>query len=178
VVQDSWDSGQALGFSSGRAVFSNGLTSTADLAAPLPKDLGKVQVKDGFVTYFDGLSTRTAPLPNYGGDTTLPGRFTNQVVVDAAGNILLQNAQPGTIGNTAQSLPFLEGPASLGLDMALSKRIRLREGTTFTIRADAINVLNTPQWGNPNTDINSANFGRITSAAGSRTVTINARIDF
>ena len=62
--------------------------------------------------------------------------------------------------------------------MALSKRIQIAEKKTFTIRADAINILNTPQWGDPNTDINSANFGRITNASGERTFTINARIDF
>jgi hypothetical protein len=49
---------------------------------------------------------------------------------------------------------------------------------SFTIRADAINLLNTPQWGDPNTNINAANFGRITTAGGARTFTINARVDF
>jgi hypothetical protein len=39
-------------------------------------------------------------------------------------------------------------------------------------------VLNRPIWDNPNTDINSSSFGRITGAAGTRTITINARIDF
>jgi len=174
----SWNSGAPLGFSSGRSTFSNSLTNTADLVGALPENLGKVRVANGFVEYFPGLSTQIAPLPNYGGDTSLPGRFTNQVVVDSAGNILLLNARPGTTGNTPSTLPSLEGPASLGLDVALTKRIQLREKTTFTIRADAVNVLNTPQWGDPNTDINSTSFGRITSAGGSRTVTINARIDF
>ena len=43
---------------------------------------------------------------------------------------------------------------------------------------DAVNVLNRPTWDNPTTDINSASFGRITGAGGTRTITINARIDF
>jgi len=46
------------------------------------------------------------------------------------------------------------------------------------MRADVVNILNTPQWANPNMDINSGSFGRITSATGTRTVTLNARIDF
>src|SRR5262249_48780543 len=124
------------------------------------------------------LSTRPAPLPNFGGDATLPSRFSNQVVVDKSGNIILQNPAPGTTGNTAQDLPGLLGPSNLGLDMSLSKRIQVGEGKSFTIRADAINFLNKPQWGNPNMDINSSSFGRITSATGSRSVTINARVDF
>jgi hypothetical protein len=117
-------------------------------------------------------------LPNYGGDTTLPGRFTNQVVVDGANNIVLQNPQPGTTGNTALNLPGVKGPGTLGLDMALSKKVRIRENTTFTLRADAINILNKPQWGLPDTNINSTSFGRITTATGSRTILINARVDF
>jgi hypothetical protein len=50
--------------------------------------------------------------------------------------------------------------------------------TTLTFRADAINFLNTPQWGLPNTNINSTTFGRITTATGSRMVLLNARVDF
>src|SRR5262249_39565695 len=130
-----------------------------------------------FVEFFEGLSTQRASVPNFGGNSTVAGRFTNQVVVDKAGNVILQNPQPGTAGNLGLAFPGIEGPSHLGLDMALQKRTRLRETTMFTIRADAVNVLNRPIWGNPNTDINSAVFGRITSATGSRTITINARID-
>jgi hypothetical protein len=42
--------------------------------------------------------------------------------------------------------------------------------------------LNKPIFDNPNTDINSTSFGRITqhplNATGARQITINARIDF
>jgi hypothetical protein len=174
----SWNSGAPLGFTTSRATLSNGLTNTADPVGELSKGLGKAVKRTGFVEYFSGLSVKTAGLPDYGGDTSLPGRFTNQVVLDQAGQVILQNARPGTAGSLGQTLPFLSGPGSLGLDMALSKRIRVAERKTFTIRADAINILNTPQWDNPNTDINSSNFGRITAAGGSRTITINARVDF
>jgi len=171
-------SGAPLGFSSTRSTVSNRASQTADLVGRLPQGLGKVKVGNGRVEYLEGLSTRVAPLPNFGGDATLPDRFTNQVVVDANGNIILQNPVPGRPGNTSSTLSVLEGPGSLRLDMALTKKVQIREGTTFTLRVDAINALNTPQWDNPNTDINSANFGRITGADGARTVTINARIDF
>jgi hypothetical protein len=170
--------GAPLDFSSTRSTVSSRSSNTADLAGVLPKNLGKVKVGDGRVEYFEGLSTQRAPLPNYGGDTTLPGRFTNQVVVDSAGNIVLQNPSPGAPGNMAENLSRLKGPPTLSFDMAVTKRIQIREGTAFTLRVDAINALNSPQWNNPETDINSANFGRITGASGSRTVTINARIDF
>jgi hypothetical protein len=64
--------------------------------------------------------------------------------------------------------------------MALSKRVQIGETMSFTLRADAINVLNTPQWDDPETGINSGEFGRITDVddGSTRTFTINARIDF
>ena len=175
----SWNSGDPLEFiSTRRTLASRANSNTADLVGSLPKDAGNVRVQNGFVEYFENLRTQRGPLPNFGGDAALPGRFSNQVVVDSAGNIILQNPQPGTTGNTALNLAGIQGPGSLGLDLSLSKSVKIGEGRNFTVRADAINALNKPQWGNPNTDINSASFGRITTATGARTFTINARVDF
>jgi hypothetical protein len=175
----SWTTGAPLEFESTRRTIGNRANdNTADLVGSLPDDLGQVLVGNGFVEYFKGLSTTRAPQPSFGGNTFVTGRFTNQVVVDQAGNIVLQNPIPGTTGNTALNLGRLEGPSRMNFDVALSKRVRLTERTNFSLRVDAINILNTPQWGNPETDINSAEFGRITTATGSRTVTVNARIDF
>ncbi len=175
----SWTSGNPQTFSSNRNTLGiRANSNTADLVGALPTGMGKVEVRDGYIEYLSGLTTALAPVPAFGGSTTLPGRFTNQVVKDASGNIVLQNPEPGKTGATAVNLPWLSGPGSLGLDMAVSKQVQIDETKSFTIRADLINFLNTPQWGDPNTDINSANFGRITTATGSRSVTINARIDF
>jgi hypothetical protein len=161
----SWNSGQPLSFTSSRRTLdSRANINTPDLVGVLPDNLGKVRkAPEGFVEFLEGLSTRRADEPNFGGNTTLRGRFTNQVVIDKALGL---------------SLSGLEGPSRLGLDMALQKRTRIGEGKTFIIRADAVNVLNRPIWNNPNTDINAGTFGRITGASGSRTVTINARVDF
>jgi len=175
----NWTSGPPLTFESALDTLNaRSDTNTPDLVGALPK--GEVTVRDGFVEYFPGLTVRRAPLPDFGGNATLAGQFTNNVVVDGAGNIIMQQPAPGTTGNMALNLSKVEGPSRLGFDAALSKRFRIDETKTFTIRADAINVLNTPQWDNPETDINSAEFGRITNtrANTTRTFTINARIDF
>ena len=66
----------------------------------------------------------------------------------------------------------------ISVDMALLKRVRIGESKTFTVRADGVNILNRPIWGNPNTNINSTTFGRITTATGNRTIAFNARVDF
>jgi hypothetical protein len=46
------------------------------------------------------------------------------------------------------------------------------------LRADAINLTNSPQFGTPNGDINSLSFGRITSAEGERLVVVGLRLYF
>jgi hypothetical protein len=96
------------------------------------------------------------------------------------------NPNPGTTGNTAVNLPILRGPSLMGFNASASKVVKVTERYTVTLRADAVNVTNTPQWGySPtsgllgiNTNINSTSFGRITSAAGNRMITFYARFDF
>lgn len=179
----SWVSGIPLSFTPGtggttiNSLNFRGL-NTADLVGRVPDNLAQVEKGNGFVQYFPGLTTQRAPTPNFGGDASLPGRFTNQEVVDSSGNVILQDPEPGKTGNTALYLPWARGPGQLSLNAALSKAFTVREGKTITLRADAINFLNKPQWGLPNTDINSASFGRITTATGTRTITFNARFDF
>jgi hypothetical protein len=181
----NWATGSPIGFNAGNGansatVFRQTLgaqnsVNTADLVGTLG-DFGKVKKGNGFVEYFENFKTRVGPLPDFGGNTTVAGRFTNQVVVDSANNIVLQNPGPGTTGNTSQR--WFEGPANFRMDAALQKKFIIDEARSFTIRADAVNVLNRPVWGNPNTDINSNSFGRITTATGARTVTVSARVDF
>ena len=74
----------------------------------------------------------------------------------------------------------------MGFNASASKAFRIRERYTVTLRADAVNITNTPQWGYSttsgalgiNTNIDSTSFGRITSAAGNRLITFYARFDF
>lgn len=150
---------------------------TVNLLSPLQKSFGNAQVGNGFVQYFSGLSTTASSSAPFGSDPdNIKVRNTNQIVVDSSGNTVFANPAPGTVGNAG--IAYLSGPGQFGLDMALMKRVQLNEGLSFTLRADAVNILNKPQWGNPNMNINSSSFGRITSASGARAITINARVDF
>jgi hypothetical protein len=55
----------------------------------------------------------------------------------------------------------------------------IAESKEFSLRIDAVNVLNHPTWANPNTNIDNTPFGRITNTVGTpRTTTFNARGDF
>ena len=175
----TWQSGAPLTFTANNTLNQYG-TATAQLVGALPANYEQVVKGNGFVTYFPTLSTQTAPLPNFGTGsdaTTLAGRFTSQIVVGPNGPVLA-NAAPGTTGNTAVNLPEARGPGLFSFNGAASKVFRIRERYTMTLRADVINLLNKPQWGNPTTNINSTSFGRITTATGNRTVTLNARVDF
>ena len=171
-------SGAPLSFTSALGTYSFRTTNSADLVGTLPKELGKVEKGNGFVEYFSGLARRDAPSP-FAAGSVLAGRFTNQVIVDQSGNIVLQNPAPGTAGNTALNLPTVRGPGSMDMSMTMTKRIRIDESKDFTLRVDAVNVLNHPVFANPNTNINNNAFGRITNTVGTpRTITFNARVDF
>src|SRR5262249_25550171 len=127
------------------------------------------------------LSTQKAAYPTFGADTaTLQGVFTNQVLVDANKNVIMQNPSPGAVGTMTGNSGIIRGPGMLSFNGAITKTVRITEGKTFTLRADVVNLLNKPQWGNPNTNINGSTFGRITTVVGNvqRLVTLNARIDF
>ena len=152
--------------------------NTYDQVGPAPQ--GQLVKGNNYVTFFPTLTTQRAPLPSFGGDVSLPGVFTNQIVVDSSGKTVFQNADPGRVGNMTSYAANVRGPGMLTFNAALTKSIRITEGTSFTLRIDAVNVLNKPQWGNPNVNVNGATFGRITTVVGNqqRLITLNARIDF
>jgi hypothetical protein len=74
----------------------------------MPK--GQTVQGNGYVSYWDTLKTAPAPLPNFGtlaGETSnvLAGVYTNQVLQDASGNTILQNATPGILGTMSANSP-------------------------------------------------------------------------
>jgi len=176
----NWTSGSPLSFTGVNTLY-NSTTNTAVQVGPMPT--GQVVKGKDYVSYWDTLKTAPAPVPNFGtlaGETgnVLAGVYTNQVLQDASGNTILQNATPGILGTMAANSPTIKGPGQFYMNGALQKQFKIGEGKSFAIRADAVNILNRPVWGNPSTNFNGANFGRITTAGGNRTVTLEARIDF
>ncbi len=157
--------------------FNQHLDNTATLVGNLPKNTGYVKRTDNGVVYFDDL--KQVPDPMIGNLTSsqlLNTRSTLKAVTDASGAIIAVNPTPGKLGSISQT--YLEGPGEFRLDVNLFKKIPLREGKELVIRADAVNVLNSPVFGAPVVDINSTSFGRINSAAGNRVVLLSARVNF
>jgi hypothetical protein len=77
-----------------------------------------------------------------------------------------QQNYPGAVfGNLARN--SFRGPGYFDADLSLYKDIKVKEAMTFTIGANAFNVLNHPNFLNPNANVaDTATFGSITSTAG------------
>ncbi len=80
----------------------------------------------------------------------------------------------GTARVSTQRAPGFEQ-----VDSSLFKDFHITEGQTVGFRADAFNVMNLVSYGNPNSSVNSSNFGQITSSKnGPRTIQFAAHYSF
>ena len=70
------------------------------------------------------------------------------------------------------------GPASSSLHTTLAKNFPIGGDRRLQVRLDAFNVLNRKNYNNPNTNIISPDFGRISGAGGERSVQIGGRLTF
>jgi hypothetical protein len=105
---------------------------------------------------------------------------------DGTGNsglIVLQNPQPGTRGNLGQNV--LRVLPVWRFDANIAKAFRITETKSLQFRADAFNVLNHPQPGNPNLSINpnlisgaAVPWGQITTKTGNRVFQGQLRLQF
>ena len=109
------------------------------------------------------LTTTSVTWNNVATTTNSSGLVTNQAC-DAS------NSSPAfrqRIGFTSQSnSPYLKMriPLKPLMDVSVFKRFIIAEGTSFEIRGEFFNVMNTPEWGGPNTGLGAANFGSAASA--------------
>jgi hypothetical protein len=103
-------------------------------------------------------------------------RSTLKAITDASGKLIALNPSVGSPGSMSQT--YLEGPAEFEFNLNLQKSFSLPNGRELVLEGTAFNVLNSPMFGLPNTNINSTTFGRITTAGGNRTVQLSGRINF
>ena len=85
---------------------------------------------------------------------------------------------PGQLGNDTRGV--FTGPRVFDIDAGLMKRTRITEKIHLELRADAINVTNTPSFSLPTATITSTLFGRIGSGvdSGSRKIQLGAKVNF
>jgi len=71
--------------------------------------------------------------------------------------------QAGQFGNAGRNIA--RGPAFTDLDLSLTRTFAVKETARLQFRAESFNALNHPNFGLPVADLNSANFGKIFTAA-------------
>jgi hypothetical protein len=71
------------------------------------------------------------------------------------------------IGNTGRN--SFNGPGFMQNNVSVFKTYKLVENYTLEVRADVIQLSNTPQFANPNATTTSSSFGQVTSVIGSGT---------
>ena len=92
------------------------------------------------------------------------------------GQVFFNNA-PGQTSGLERA--FINGPWFFNIDATLAKNFRIKENVRFQLRLEAFNALNrTNFFFGQGQNINSATFGRITSAFAPRIVQIGGRFDF
>lgn len=101
---------------------------------------------------------------------------------DSAGNLIINPDNPfrasgrldiGTLGrNTGRGLGYKN------LNLGLFREFRFTEGVQLQTRLEAFNALNIVNFGEPETNINSTNYGLITTAQAARVVQLGVRLRF
>src|SRR6185436_16436769 len=164
-------SGVPMGLTSTVTSFNQFIDNTATQVGALPGDTGSVKKTSNGVVYFDGLKQVNDPaILGLTPLQLLNQRSQLKAIVNSQGFLVAQNPSPGTLGTYSQT--HLEGPGLFRFDVNVIRRIKYKESKEIQIRADAVNVLNSPIFGNPDTDINSTTFGRIFSSGGNRVVVL------
>jgi hypothetical protein len=81
--------------------------------------------------------------------------------------------RPGTA-----SKRLVRGLGAWSVDMSLAKNIQVRGQVKLQLRADVFNALNHLNLNNPNGNLSSSQFGRITGAGGMRSMQVGVRMQF
>ena len=146
--------GHRLGSSSlGHEIFGGwSLNSILNVQSGMPVTITQATNNNGFA----GFALQRPNLigaPNLPASQRTPAHFINTAA--------FQTAPQFTIG--AASRNPARGPAYRDLDLALSKHIGLPGETDLEFRAEIFDVMNTPQFAQPNGNFGSAAFGSISS---------------
>jgi hypothetical protein len=171
IIED-WQVGWIVNVNSGAPLTVTGNNSL--YANARPDLVGAFPTRDGKVT-FEGTPAATGAYWKPGAfavdrdpqcsaiASSLRSLCTLNAIKDAqTGQILLQNAQPGTF--PTMGLGQIFGPGRWRFDANISKAIKITESKTLQFRLDATDVLNHPEPTTPILDITgnaATNFGVI-----------------
>jgi hypothetical protein len=157
--------------------FGKGRRFGAGWNRPLDGVLGGWQV-NGIANFSTGLPVAVttqntsgagsaALRPNNNGHTAkLDGPVESRLTRYFDTSVFSQPA-PFTFGNTGRVLPDVRIPGAKNFDFSIFKNFRILERLSMQVRAEAFNLMNTPQFGRPNSSANVPNFGVISGLANS-----------
>lgn len=125
--------------------------------------------------------------PNVTDPSNLSGKLSEPLFISQAGarQWLIRSNEAGFpfvrssnvgIGNLGRNTS--RGPGFYNLNLGVFRKFMIWERFSAEIRGEAFNALNTVNFGNPNTNIDNANYGLITGTAGGRQVQIGLRLAF
>jgi len=120
---------------------------------------------------FAGFGTQRPNLvgnPELASDQRTPGHWFNTAAFAVAPQF--------TVGSASRNP--VRGPGYRDVDLAISRRVPLRAGTSLEFRGEVFNLFNTPPFANPNGVLGSASFGTITSAGDPRVVQLAVKVLF
>jgi hypothetical protein len=123
------------------------------------------------VTSFTRRANLVPGVPLYTGFTCPAGKkcWFNPAAFAAASTSSAGTAPAGNI----------TGPGYYAWDLSVRKSFNLpREGMTLALQADAFNLFNRTNWGNPGTSVTGGGFGQISGTNPPRNVQFGARFTF
>jgi hypothetical protein len=109
-----------------------------------------------------------------GGPVALPSgqRGVNKWFNTAA----FANAPSAALGNAGVGI--IEGPSWQVWDVSLRKVFKIHEGWNLRFQADSFNLLNHPNFNNPDVTTSNSSFGSITGSQPARNIQFGARLIF
>jgi hypothetical protein len=125
----------------------------------------------------------------YGSQNPRPSLASGRTLDDQATSGSVKSRVDGYLNRTAfvssgaqfGTLPrnSVVGPSQRRLDLSVGKITRFGNNSSIELRLEAYNVTNTPTFRNPESDLGSSNFGRITETRGGpRLVQLGAKLRF
>jgi len=115
------------------------ITDTSNAPVTRPDLVGPLQQENKITGWFDTSAFAHPPVVSFG----------------ASGNTFLR---PGTSPRN----PFT-GPARKYMDLSISKNFKITERFNTEFRAEFYNLTNSPQFDQPNADLNGGSFGQVTN---------------
>ena len=129
----------------------------------------RLNVTSGIDNAFTGIGNQR---PNRVSDDFYGGTLTNYL-----NRAAFAQPAPGTLGNLPRNA--VVGPDRWNVHLAVSRLIALAGTQRVELRLESFNLFNQFNWGNPSTNFNSGQFGRITSQNGDpRIMQFGIKYDF